>query len=181
MLRATRRRLRALQWAACALHTLGADSNETCHRYRRNLFQIERPESFVRLVQNPSGPAPIALPADALKLDARWDYAVADGRNHYLVKAKLGRQIIGRAHGWYTPGAEFVLEKIELDARHRSKGFGTEIIDYLRAHARTQQCTHFVFAGVMRANAGAIRLYESMQAVAGPLKDDGRAYTITPP
>ena len=122
------------------------------------------------------------ITADALlELDTNWHYAQSDGRQHYLLKAKHGRRVIGRAHGWFAPNASFVLEKIELDQRHRSKGFGTSMIACLRAQARHQHCTRFVFAGVMRNNAGAIRLYESMDAVVNILSDERCEYILSPP
>lgn len=116
-----------------------------------------------------------------LKLDANWNYEQSDSRHHYLLKAKLGRHVIGRAHGWFSPSDSFVLEKIELDPRHRSQGFGTVMIEALREQARAQNCLHFIFAGVMRENSGAIRLYESMGAVAGPFEHGSCALVLTPP
>ena len=107
-----------------------------------------------------------------IELDTQWHYAESPGRQHYLVKTKLGSRVIGRAHGWYAPQGRFVVEKIELDPAHRAKGYGTTMIETLLAYARTQQCEQLVFTGVMRKNEGAMRLYRSLGAEAGPYSNE---------
>ena len=102
-------------------------------------------------------------------------------RQHYTIQAWLGRELVGRAHGWFEPGARFMLEKVELAPRHRSKGHGTALIEVLRAKARESGCTEFVFHGVRAANHGAIRLYESMGARGVPKSDELLDFVITPP
>jgi ribosomal protein S18 acetylase RimI-like enzyme len=105
---------------------------------------------------------------------ANWDYARCGAQHHYLLQAVAGRRVIGRAHGWFCPNAAFVLQKIELVKTHRRRGHGTSLINCLRAQARHHGCTSFRFSGVRRDNADAIRLYQSMDAVAA----DGDEYCV---
>ncbi len=99
-------------------------------------------------------------------IQANWDYARSGQQRHYLLKARLGRRVIGRAHGWFCPDAAFVLQKIELLKAHRGRGHGTSLINCMRAQARDHRCTSFRFADVLWCNTAAIRLYRSMDAVA---------------
>ncbi|GAB6197073.1 GNAT family N-acetyltransferase [Lysobacter xanthus] len=126
---------------------------------------------------------PAGAPADAAPLDLKpdWSFEVHGERRHYLVEARLSGRCIGRAYGWYETGGRFVLEKIELDPEHRSRGYGSTVIAALRAQARDAGCTELVFKGVRSANAGAIRLYESLGAVGTPTSDDLRSFVLTPP
>jgi ribosomal protein S18 acetylase RimI-like enzyme len=123
----------------------------------------------------------IALNPDPLHLTADWQYGQDGPRQHYTIQAWLGRQLAGRAHGWFEPGGRFVLEKVEMDPRHRSKGYGSALIAALRAKARESGCTEFVFGGVREANAGAIGLYESMGAHGIPKSDGLLDFVIAPP
>lgn len=116
-----------------------------------------------------------------LKLKADWQYDTSPGRSHYLVKAVERGKVIGRAHGWYAAGEDFVVEKIELDPPHRGKGHGAAMIEALRVQARSQRCARFVFAGVMRSNEGAARLYRALGAEAGPYVHDSCDFLIAPP
>jgi ribosomal protein S18 acetylase RimI-like enzyme len=74
-----------------------------------------------------------------------------------------------------------VVVKIELDKAHRSRGYGSAVIRQLRAKAREKGCRELVFQGVRAANRRAIKLYESLGAVAvrtsGLLCD----YVVAPP
>ena len=71
--------------------------------------------------------------------------------------------------------------KIELDRAHRSQGYGTALIDLLRVKAREKQCRELVFQGVRAANKRAIKLYESLGAVAARTSDDLYQFVIAPP
>ena len=134
---------------------------------------------------DPAAAALTEIPLDTapppLRLKADWSYALEGPRHHYTMQAWLGRDLAGRAHGWFEPGGRFLLEKIELDRRHRSKGHGTTLIEALRAQARESGCTEFVFGGVREANGRAIRLYESMGARGVPKSDGLLDFVITPP
>lgn len=116
-----------------------------------------------------------------LHLDADWEYEQDGDRQHYVVKALIDRKLVGRAHGWFEPGARFVLDKIEMAHGHRSKGHGTAVIEMLRAKARAAGCTEFVLQSVQVSNRRAIKLYESMGAVAGVAVDGLGEYVIAPP
>lgn len=121
------------------------------------------------------------LKATPLHLDADWEYEQDGDRQHYVVKALLERKLIGRAHGWFAPGARFVLDKIEMAPGHRSKGHGTALIEMLRAKARTEACTDFVIQSVQASNQRAIKLYESLGARAGENADGQGEFVISPP
>lgn len=116
-----------------------------------------------------------------LHLSANWRYEESGERQHYVIEAWLGGQRRGRAHGWFENGRRFVLEKIEMDRSQRSKGYGTAVIEQLRAKAREKGCQEFVIQGVRSANRRAIKLYESLGAK--PLQTDAGVYTyvISPP
>jgi ribosomal protein S18 acetylase RimI-like enzyme len=116
-----------------------------------------------------------------LRLTPDWQYEQHGARHHYTIQGRLGRQVAGRAHGWFEPGGRFVVEKIEFDPRHRSKGYGTAMIETLRTKARESGCTEFVFGGVREANALAIKLYRSMGAHAVPKSDGLLDFVIAPP
>lgn len=116
-----------------------------------------------------------------LHLKANWQYEQSGARQHYLIEAWLDGQRAGRAYGWFEPGGRFVLEKIELDRAHRSKGYGTAVIELLRAKARERGCTEFVIQGVRVANRRAIRLYESLGAVPQPTSSQLVSFVIAPP
>lgn len=64
---------------------------------------------------------------------------------------------------------------------HRSKGYGSRLIEALRAKARDCGCTRFVFRNVRADNAGAIRLYESMGARAAEQPGGLYDYVLSPP
>lgn len=121
------------------------------------------------------------LKRGTLELRADWQYEDAGDRQHYLVEAWVDGARAGRAHGWYEPGGRFVLEKIELERAQRSRGYGSAVIEQLRRKARAEGCVELVFQGVRNANRGAIRLYESLGAVATPPSDGLRDYILSPP
>lgn len=116
-----------------------------------------------------------------LHLNANWRYDESGLRQHYVIEAWLGDQRSGRAHGWFEEGRQFVLEKIEMDRSQRSRGYGTAMIEQLRAKAREKRCEEFVIQGVRVANRRAISLYESLGA--RPVQNDSGvyAYVISPP
>jgi len=116
-----------------------------------------------------------------ITLKANWNYAIDGEKRHFLVKAIRNRSVIGRAHGWFSPNAAFVVEKIELSERYRSRGYGTSMVEELRSTARANGCSSFVFSGVRPDNSGAIRLYESFNAVATGNPGDNLDFVITPP
>lgn len=121
------------------------------------------------------------LKSSQLQLKADWRYEESERRQHYLIEAWIDGQCAGRAHGWFEPGAQFVLEKIELDRSQRSRGYGTAVIEQLRAKAREKQCTELVFKGVRAANRRAIKLYESMGAVPVRTSDTLYSFVLSPP
>lgn len=116
-----------------------------------------------------------------LHLNANWRYEESGRRQHYVIEAWLDGQRSGRAHGWFEEGGQFVLAKIEMDRSQRSRGYGTAMIEQLRAKAREKQCEAFIIQGVRAANLRAIRLYESLGAK--PVQSDSGvyAYVISPP
>ncbi|GGZ52823.1 hypothetical protein GCM10008101_02420 [Lysobacter xinjiangensis] len=121
------------------------------------------------------------LKANVLQLKADWQYEESEHRQHYVIEAWLDGELAGRAYGWFQPGAEFVLEKIEVDRAQRSRGYGTAVIEQLRAKAREKGCREFVIKGVRAANTRAIRLYESMGAQPVRTSDTLISFVIAPP
>lgn len=116
-----------------------------------------------------------------LHLDANWLYEESGQRKHYVIEARLGGRRTGRAHGWFEEGGAFVLEKIEVDRSQRSKGYGSAVIEQLRAKAREKRCNEFVIQGVRAANRRAIRLYESLGAKPVQTRAGVFSYVISPP
>lgn len=98
-----------------------------------------------------------------------------------MIEAWVDAELAGRAHGWLEPGGQFVVVKIELDRAHRSRGYGSAVIERLRAKAREKGCRELVFQGVRAANRRAIKLYESLGAVAVRTSDQLYAFVIAPP
>ena len=121
------------------------------------------------------------LNASVLQLKADWHYEASGQRQHYVIEAWLDGRLAGRAYGWFEPGADFVLEKIEIDSAQRSRGHGTAVIERLRAKARETGCRDFVIKGVRAANIRAIRLYESMGARPVRTSDTLISFVISPP
>lgn len=117
----------------------------------------------------------------ALQLRANWQFEESEQRQHYVIEAWLDGRLAGRAHGWFERGAQFVLEKIEVDRSHRSRGYGTAVIEQLRAKAREKDCREFVIKGVRANNLRAIRLYESLGAVPVRTSEQLFAFVISPP
>ncbi len=89
--------------------------------------------------------------------------------------------MIGRAHGWFEPTSDFVIDKIEMSSRHRSRGYGSQLIDELRRKARSVDCKDFVFRGVLPSNVRAIGLYESLGASAVKVSSNMYDFVISPP
>ena len=116
-----------------------------------------------------------------LQLRANWQFEESGPRQHYVVEAWLAGKRAGRAYGWFESGGPFVLEKIEVDRMHRSRGYGSAVIEQLRAKAREQECREFIIKGVRAENLRAIRLYESMGAVAVQTSEHLRSFVIAPP
>jgi len=104
------------------------------------------------------------LIASSLQLKADWHYGRSGERHHYVIQAWVKNRLGGRAHGWFQPGSRFVLAKIEITRSHRSKGYGTVVLEELRAKARQCGCSELVFQGVRADNSGAIKLYTSFGA-----------------
>lgn len=121
------------------------------------------------------------MKASPLLLKANWRFGENGQRKHYLVEAWVEGRCAGRAHGWFEDGGQFVLEKVEIDHSHRSKGYGTAVIEQLRAKAREQECREFVIQGVRMANVRAIGLYESLGAVTAQTSTELCACVISPP
>ena len=89
--------------------------------------------------------------------------------------------MVGRAHGWFEPDSAFVIDKIEIDRRHRSRGYGSEMISALRSKARSVRCKEFVFRRVMPDNLRAIGLYQSLGAKAFETTTHAFDYRLSPP
>lgn len=121
------------------------------------------------------------LKNEPLELRSDWHYEESGQRQHYLIEARVDGRVRGRAHGWFEPGGQFVLEKIEMEPAQRSRGHGSALIARLREKAREKDCTQLVFKGVRATNRGAIRLYESMGAVPVRTSDTLLDYVIAPP
>lgn len=116
-----------------------------------------------------------------LQLKADWRFEESEQRRHYLVEPWLDGRRVGRAHGWFEPGGQFVLEKIEIDSRQRSRGYGSTVIEQLRQKARDKGCRELVINNVRASNHRAISLYEAMGAKAGPVSEALCAFVISPP
>ena len=114
-------------------------------------------------------------------VNADWHYEADGLRQHYLLEACVGGRVRGRAHGWFAPGQQLVLEKIEIDGTHRSQGYGSALIETLRAKARDVACSELVIRNVRASNTGAIRLYEALGAVASAGADDMVSFVLSPP
>ncbi|WP_162823655.1 GNAT family N-acetyltransferase [Lysobacter sp. TY2-98] len=121
------------------------------------------------------------MKTNELHLQADWRFEESGQRRHYVIEALIDGKFAGRAYGWFEPGERFVLEKIEVDKAHRSKGYGTRVIEQLRAKAREKGCREFVIQGVRPANVRAIRLYESMGAQAVQGSAHLLSFVIAPP
>lgn len=89
--------------------------------------------------------------------------------------------MVGRAHGWFEPDCAFVIDKIEISKRHRSRGYGSTLISALRSKARSVRCTEFVFSRVMPDNVRAIGLYQSLGAKAIETKTHALDFSLSPP
>lgn len=116
-----------------------------------------------------------------LQLKADWRFDESGQRRHYVVEPWLDGRRVGRAHGWFEPGASFVLEKIEIDSRQRSRGYGSIVVERLRQKARDKGCRELVVNNVRYSNHRAISLYEGMGAKAVPTSASLCAYVISPP
>lgn len=116
-----------------------------------------------------------------LHLEADWRFEESGQRRHYVIEAMLDGVLAGRAYGWFEPGGQFVLEKIEVERAQRSKGYGTRVIEQLRAKAREKDCREFVIKGVRASNVRAIRLYESLGAKGVPTSAHLLSFVIAPP
>ncbi len=122
-----------------------------------------------------------ALLAEPVDLRPDWSYETSGRRQHYTIQALQEGRVIGRAHGSFEPNSDFVIDKIEMLSKHRSRGYGTLMIDEMRRKARALRCTDFVFRGVMSSNVRAIGLYESMGALPVHAVDDLYDFVISPP
>lgn len=74
-----------------------------------------------------------------------------------------------------------MIDKIEISERHRSRGYGSEMISALRNKARTLRCKDFLFSRVMPDNIRAIGLYRSLGAKAIPTTSQAFDYHLSPP
>ena len=121
------------------------------------------------------------MTSSALQLKANWQFEESEQRQHYVIEAWLDGRRAGRAYGWFERGGQFVLEKIEVDRSQRSRGYGTAVIEQLRAKAREKECREFVIKGVRDANRRAIKLYESLGAVPVQTSEHLYSFVISPP
>lgn len=98
-----------------------------------------------------------------------------------MLEGFVEQTFAGRAYGWFESDGRFVLEKIEVTHSHRSKGYGTLLIEALRAKARDIGCTELVIQGVRSGNRGAIKLYKALGASALPASDGLCDFVFSPP
>ena len=121
------------------------------------------------------------MKASPLQWKTDWRFEESEQRRHYVIEPWLDGRRVGRAHGWFEPGGSFVLEKIEIDSRQRSRGYGSKVIEQLRQKARDKGCHELVINNVRSSNHRAIALYEAMGAKAVPLSTSLCAFVISPP
>lgn len=121
------------------------------------------------------------MKAKQLHLKTDWRFEQSEQRRHYVVEPWLDGCRVGRAHGWFEPGERFVLEKIEIDSKQRSRGYGTTVIEKLRQKARDKGCRELVISNVRSCNHRAIALYEAIGAKAVPTSESHYAFVISPP
>lgn len=121
------------------------------------------------------------MKASPLQWKTDWRFEESEQRRHYVIEPWLDGRRVGRAHGWFEPGGSFVLEKIEIDSRQRSRGYGSTVIEQLRQKARDKGCHELVINNVRSSNHRAIALYEAMGAKAVPLSASLSAFVISPP
>ena len=116
-----------------------------------------------------------------MDLKPNWDFERDGARHHYTIQAWQQGKIVGRAHGWFEPDHAFVIDKIEISVRHRSRGYGSEMISALRNKARALRCKDFLFSRVMPDNLRAIGLYQSLGAEAIETTTHAFDYRLSPP
>jgi ribosomal protein S18 acetylase RimI-like enzyme len=121
------------------------------------------------------------LKSETLELKPDWHFERDGQRQHYTIQAWQQGQMVGRAHGWFEPDSAFVIDKIEIDRRHRSRGYGSTLISALRSKARALRCKEFVFSRVMPDNVRAIGLYQSLGAKAFETTTHAFDYRLSPP
>ncbi|KAF1725043.1 hypothetical protein CSC76_12760 [Pseudoxanthomonas mexicana] len=129
----------------------------------------------------PSQPSGPSLKATPLQWKTDWCFEQSQQRRHYVIEPWLDGRRVGRAHGWFESGERFVLEKIEIDSRQRSRGYGSTVIERLRQKARDEGCRELVINNVRASNHRAISLYEALGAKAVPLSSSLCAFAISPP
>ena len=121
------------------------------------------------------------MKATHFELKADWRFEESEQRRHYVIEPWLDGRRVGRAHGWFEAEGSFVLEKIEIDSRQRSRGYGSAVIEQLRQKARDKGCRELVINNVRSSNRRAISLYEAMGAKAVQTSENLYAFVITPP
>ena len=121
------------------------------------------------------------MKANHLQLKTDWRFEESQQRRHYVIEPWLDGRRVGRAHGWFESGESFVLEKIEIDSRMRSRGYGSTVIEQLRQKARTEGCRELVINNVRSNNHRAISLYEALGAKAVQLSSSLCTFAISPP
>ena len=95
--------------------------------------------------------------------------------------AHIGTEKVGEATCYFEPGKPFTIETIKVCSQHRSRGYGSKMIDFLRMEARKSSCTKFVFHGVDDNNHKAIALYDRLGATKGISRSGKTDYEISPP
>ncbi|MBP6534000.1 MAG: GNAT family N-acetyltransferase [Arenimonas sp.] len=148
---------------ACSPPAIGISYNSV----QRTLTLHPSPEHFLK--------------STTLDLKPDWHFERDGQRQHYTIQAWQQGQMVGRAHGWFEPDSAFVIDKIEIDRRHRSRGYGSEMISALRSKARSVRCTEFVFSRVMPDNVRAIGLYQSLGAKAIETTTHAFDFRLSPP
>lgn len=121
------------------------------------------------------------LKSVTLELKPDWHFELDGKRQHYTIQAWQQGKMVGRAHGWFEPDSAFVIDKIEISKRHRSRGYGSTLISALRSKARAVRCKEFVFSRVMPDNVRAIGLYQSLGAKAVETTTHALDFSLSPP
>ena len=106
------------------------------------------------------------MKATPLQWKTDWCFEQSQQRRHYVIEPWLDGRRVGRAHGWFESGERFVLEKIEIDSRQRSRGYGSTVIERLRQKARDEGCRFLRDDGLLKAWQG-LTTVEEVLRVAG--------------
>jgi len=79
--------------------------------------------------------------------------------NNFCLSGYLDGKKIAYATGDFQAAKDFRLMMIDVDSPHRSKGYGSKMIEQLISEATQLGCSDFVFVGVSVSNNRAAKLY----------------------